>query len=222
MNNLKSSKGSMTVEASLIFPVIFLIIIGLIYITIFLYEQAYVKSLADRAAERGAAIWKNPKCDMQIGLVKLEDFEAKDPYWRFYDGDTDTKEDNIEVYIRNLFEDYSILKNRDSSGKIDGITVSAEVKNYIVYKKLTVKAIKSYNLPLGNALGIFGIDRTVNISAKSEAIIYEPAEFIRSTDFIMDMGERVDDTAGNHFEKIRDKVISFLDGIGQKVSSFLK
>ncbi len=222
MNNLKNNKGSMTVEASLIFPVIFLIVVGLIYITVFLYEQAYVKSLADRASERGAAIWKNPESDMQIGMVKLEDFQENDPYWRLYDGNIAAKENSIEAYITNLLAEYSILKNKDSAGKVTGITVNAEVKNYIVYKKLTVNVIKSFDLPLGNALSIFGIERTVSISAKSEALIYEPAEFIRTTDFVIDMGERVDDATGNNFEKIRNKVLSFLEGIGKKVTSFLK
>lgn len=222
MSNFNNNKGNMTVEAALIFPVIFLIIVALIYITIFLYEQAYVKSLADRAAERGAAVWKNREMNMDIGLVKLEDFRDNDPYWRLYDYNKAAKEKNIEAYINSLLMDYSILKNRDPSGKITGISVNAEVKNYIIYKKLSVNVIKSFNLPVGNALSMFGIDRTFTISAKSEALIYEPAEFIRTTDFIIDMGEKVDDATGNNFEKIRNKVVKFLDGIGAKITSFLK
>ncbi|WP_010243525.1 TadE/TadG family type IV pilus assembly protein [Acetivibrio cellulolyticus] len=221
MCNLRTNKGSMTVEASLIFPLIFLIIIGLIYITIFLYEQAYVKSLADRAAERGAAIWKNPKSDMYIGLVKLEDFEENDPYWRLDDDNKGPKEDKIETYIENSLKKYSILYNRDAKGYMNGadITVRAEVKNYVVYKKLSVIVKKKFDLPIGNALSIFGIDNTVEISAKSEALINEPAEFIRSTDFAIDVGKRVDDATGNRFEKIKDKVISFRRGIEDKFSS---
>lgn len=224
MYSLKRNKGSMTVEASLIFPVIFLAIIALIYITVFLYEQAYVKSIADRAAERGAAIWKNPKSDMYIGLVKLNDFKENDPYWRIADTNKATKEAKIESYIETSLKKYSIFLMRDKDGNMDKnqVTVDAQVRNYVVYKKLTVNVKKKFKLPIGNALSAFGLDNIVEISAKSEALINEPAEFIRSTDFAMDVGKRIDDATGNRMEKVKDKLGGFLNGIGSKVDSFLK
>lgn len=223
MNNLKRNKGSMTVEASLIFPVIFLAIIALIYITVFLYEQAYVKSIADRAVERGAAIWKNPESDMYIGLVELNDFKENDPYWRIYDTNKATKEAKIESYIENSLKNYSIFLMRDKKGNMDKnqITVEAKAKNYIVYKKLTVTVKKKFKLPIGNALSAFGIDNIVEISAKSEALINEPAEFIRSTDLAMDIGKRIDNATGNHIKNIKDKLASFMKGIGSKISEYL-
>lgn len=224
MYHLKSKKGSMTVEASLIFPIIFLAVIALIYITVFLYEQAYVKSIADRAAQRGAAIWKNPKSDMYLSLVELDDFKENDPYWRLVDLNKDTKEDKIEAYIEGSLSQYSILQSRDKKGAMNttDIEVSAKVKNYIVYKKLTVNVKKNFKLPIGNALSIFGIDNTVEISAKSEALINEPAEFIRSTDLAIDVGKRIDSATGNNVQKIMDKVNGFLKGIGSKISSFME
>lgn len=224
MYDLKSNKGSTTIEAALIFPIIFLTIITLIYVSIFLYEQAYVKSLADRAAERGAAIWKNPESDMYISLVKLGDFKYNDPYWRLIDLNKSSKEKKIGEYIKRSLDEYSILRSRDKEGPMNttDIAFSAQVKNYIVYKKLTVTVDKKFKLPLGNGLAFLGIDNTIKISAKSEALVNEPAEFIRSTDLAIDMGKRVDALTGNHLEKTMDKVYKFLKGIKDDISSELK
>lgn len=224
MYDLKSNKGSTTIEAALIFPVIFLTIITLIYVSVFLYEQANVKSLADRAAERGAAIWKNPESDMYISLVRLGDFKYNDPYWRLFDLNKGSKEEKIEEYIKKSLAEYSILRSRDKEGPMNttDIEFSAEVKNYIVYKKLTVTVDKKFKLPLGNGLAFLGIDNTIKISAKSEALVNEPAEFIRSTDLAIDMGKRIDALTGNYLEKTMDKVNKFLKGIGDKVSSHLE
>lgn len=221
---LKSNKGSTTIEAALIVPVIFLSIIALIYVSIFLYEQAYVKSLSDRAAQRGAAIWKNPKSDMYLGFVRLSDFEENDPYWRLFDTNKSTKEEKIEQYIKESLKTYSILQSRDKDVPMNttDIEFSAQVKNYIVYKKLIVTVNKKFKLPIGSALNIFGMDNTFVISSKSEALIHEPAEFIRSTDFTIDMGKRIDAKTGNHMQKIMDKVNGFLKGIGDDLSKKLE
>jgi len=220
MFSLKRNNGSTTIEAALIFPLIFLSIIALIYVSIFLYEQAYIKSLADRAAERGAAIWKNPKSDMTISLVKLEHFKENDPYWRVSDSQEKLKEEKVEQYLRNSLKEYSILQSRDKKAPMNttDIEFSAKLKNYIVYKKLVVTVEKKFKLPIGDALTVFGIDNTVVIQANSEALINEPAEFIRNTDFAIDMGKRINAATGNGLEKIIDKVNSFRN----KIEEFFK
>jgi len=220
MFSLKRNNGSTTIEAALIFPLIFLSIIALIYVSIFLYEQAYIKSLADRAAERGAAIWKNPKSDMTISLVKLEHFKENDPYWRVSDSQEKLKEEKVEQYLRNSLKEYSILQSRDKKAPMNttDIEFSAKLKNYIVYKKLVVTVEKKFKLPIEDALTVFGIDNTVVIQANSEALINEPAEFIRNTDFAIDMGKRINAATGNGLEKIIDKVNSFRN----KIEEFFK
>ncbi|NLL06230.1 MAG: pilus assembly protein [Clostridiaceae bacterium] len=224
MYGSKSEKGSTTIEAALIFPVIFLTIVSLVYVSVFLYEKAYIKSIANRAVERGAAIWKNPETDMYISLVKPGDFKNNDPYWRLIDLNKTAKEEKVENYIKKHLDEYSILRSRDKKGPMNttDIEFSAELKNYLVYKKLIVTVDKKFELPLGNGLAFLGINNTVKISAKSEAIVNEPAEFIRSTDLAIDMGKRIDALTGNHLEKTMDKVNKFIDDIKGKVTSALE
>ncbi|HOQ01203.1 MAG TPA: pilus assembly protein [Acetivibrio clariflavus] len=220
MYNLKSKRGSTTVEAALIFPIVFLSIITLVYITIFLYEQAYLKSLADRAVERGAAIWKNPESDMYISLVKLEHFKDNDLYWKVFDYKEESKKKKVENYIGNSLKQYSIFQSGDKKNPKNNVDIQfdVEVKNYLVYKKLTVTVKKNIKLPVGNILNIFGLENTVSIQAKSEALINDPAEFIRNTDFAIDLVKRIDNLTGNNLEKIIDKINNFLDGVKNKFS----
>lgn len=210
---MRNRKGSTTVEAAMIFPIIFFIVIALIYVSIFLYEQAFLKSLADRAAEKGVNMW-NSGSDMYIGLVQPKDFEEIDPYWRLIDLEKNTKEDNIETYIKEELEKYSIIKSKDSKVRnTTEIEVNANVKNYVIYKKLTVDISKKIKLPIGNKLSDFGIDNTITISVCSEAIVNEPAEFIRSTDFAIDITKRIDNATGNNVQKVMDKVNGFISNI---------
>ena len=78
----KKNRGSMTIEAALIVPVIIISLILLVYICIFMYQQAYIKSLSNTAAERGAAVWANPSKDLYVEFVDREGLSNTPLYWR--------------------------------------------------------------------------------------------------------------------------------------------
>ena len=51
---LESNRGSLTVEATIVIPVVIFTLIALILIGEFLYQQSYIQSVADRTVCRGA------------------------------------------------------------------------------------------------------------------------------------------------------------------------
>ena len=53
----KNEKGAMTIEASIVFTTVLLVVLMLITITHILYEQVRINALAQSAAERGAAVY---------------------------------------------------------------------------------------------------------------------------------------------------------------------
>ena len=61
----KNEKGAMTIEASIVFTTVLLVVLMLITITHILYEQVRINALAQSAAERGAAVYAVATQDMK-------------------------------------------------------------------------------------------------------------------------------------------------------------
>lgn len=65
----KKEDGAITIEASVVFFTVLLIVLMLINITHILYEQVRINALAQSAAERGAAIYAVAGKDMYTGRI---------------------------------------------------------------------------------------------------------------------------------------------------------
>lgn len=225
-----NNSGSMTVEASLVFPVIFLAIVTIIYICILLYQQAYLKSLANHAAERGAACWSNiskmeiSSDNYRIETGRLEDSEEllnTSLYWRITKAYEEEKIKNLKTYIIHKLKKNNILESQISkeSTDRDGINDRIDIwlKDYIVYKELNVKIKDSYRIPLGNILRVFGLDGKYNIEIHSRAVIDDPIEFIRSTDFIVDTLKEYEGTG-----ELMDKFKEAVDRVKENIEKFFE
>lgn len=210
---ISSRDGSMVVEASLVFPIVFLVIIAVIYFCMIIYQKAYIQSLADMAVERGAAVWNNPTKDISIGSVTKSNINSGGLYWRLFDLSRQDKEERVREYIKERLERYSVF----------GFTVPPEVNvkinDHIAYKVLEVSIDAKYKIPVGGVLKMFGLSEVYNVSARTSAVINEPAEFIRNTDFALDMEKEFEK---NHpdCQKTASSVRSSIDNVKTKINKF--
>ena len=83
--NLGNQKGSTTIEASIIMPIILLCVIAILLLPVFLYKQVYLRCTTNQAAGRGYVVWKNISGDIETGKVLKEQFTQDELYRRFYD-----------------------------------------------------------------------------------------------------------------------------------------
>jgi len=200
-----NNKGNITVEAAIIFPVIFFCIIAVMFAGIFLYQQVLLQSLANRAVERGAATWTNHHREISSGMVEIDKLVDEGLYWRIIDFDKDDKEKNLNKYIEDRMNTYSILKGTHQIANID-------LKNYIVYRKLFVTVQSRYKNPAASIMKMFGYDEYFTVSVTSQSIINDPVEFIRNTDFIMNLVEDLEEKnptiakVGNSMKEIMEKM----------------
>lgn len=226
---LINNTGSMTVEASLMFPIIILAIVVVIYICILLYQYAYLQSVANHVAERGASCWNNiAKMEIDTDNYRLKTGELKyseelleaDLYWT----NKSEKIKKLKIYTIHKLKKRNILKSEVSKLNIDDVTntkgkVDIWIKDYIVYKELNVIINDSYKIPLGSSFKIFGVNNKYNINVHSKAVINEPLEFIRNTDFIIDTLNEYEGTSEiiNKFketmEEIKDNINKLLDTV---------
>ncbi|HAA43329.1 MAG TPA: pilus assembly protein [Ruminiclostridium sp.] len=188
---LKNNKGSITVEATIIVPVVIFTVIALILIGEFLYQHSYIQSVADRTACRGAEIWNNPSKDMIMGYISKDKMKDVCLYWRipFLESSKarNTKQSKIEEYTKYLMSRVSILD------KPETLSVTARMEtDYIIYKKIRVTVEAEYKNPFAPFLRVFGLKDTITIRVHSEAVVNEPVEFIRTTDFALDVVKEID------------------------------
>jgi hypothetical protein len=207
------NRGSITVEASIIVPLVILSIVALIYIGIVLYQRAQLRSAADMAAETGATVWSDLKADTGTGRVEMSDVGRGSLYWRLVDTGRDEKLKRITVFTENALRKGRLLNAATTK-------VRADIKDYIVYKKLEVVVENTYELPLGSLLRLFGASGCFSIKVKSESVIDEPVELIRNVDFAIDLEKELEDRFPE-LKNLREKTRDTLTGVKGKINEFL-
>jgi len=206
-------RGSITVEAAIVIPVVILSIVAIIYIVLIMYQKAFMQAVVDDAASKGATAWDRSFNSLETIKVEKENLGSRGLYWRIYDSEKASRQHVVEEYMNRKYERYGILREIDRQSRV-------ELEDFLIYKKLTVSLESSFRIPVGGLLDMFGIDSQYTIKVRSEAVVNEPVEFIRNTDFILDMERKlerrypdlknlVDETRGV-MDKIKKKILEML------------
>jgi hypothetical protein len=208
-----TKKGSITVEASIIIPVMILSIAAVIYLGLLLYQRTLVQSAAETAAGDGAAAWSSGVCELSTGKVTKNSIEAKKLYARFIDTDKEKRLNGIENYAAALSERNELLNAVNCE-------VKAVILDYAVCRRLEVTVIKTYHLPLGRFMRIFGGSGCIELCSRSISTIKEPSELIRTTDFIMDVEKELE-KSNPGLKNLGDKTRNALNEVKDKLDKYL-
>lgn len=169
------SRGSMTLEATLVFPLILFILASLIFFCMYIYQKLVVLDTAVYTAKERAATWDNSKKNLETG--GLNGALVNDGlYWR----------------ILNDFTGSSLVNQKSQDGRglsgsmlLTGVfkkPVSQQIEvtysNKAVKRTVSVKVNQNIILPKVWSSGI--LSSQVGGSAKAD--IAEPVEFIRNFD----------------------------------------
>ncbi|TYQ16129.1 UNVERIFIED_CONTAM: TadE-like protein [Acetivibrio alkalicellulosi] len=216
----KSKRGTTTIEASIIVPVVLLTVIALIYMCMLLYQKSHMQSVANYIAANGAAMWENGDKDLVMQLATIEQKNTTKPYWRIFDIEKRKKENKVNYY-GNYY-----LKNNRLLAPTKEPEIKAELHNQIIYKKLIITINCSYNIPMSGFLKVLGLKSEYVVEVKGESVINEPAEFIRNIDYLAEIGENVagsiDSKTGGKINSIKDEVESTLAKFTGKLKEFLE
>ncbi|EPR08277.1 TadE/TadG family type IV pilus assembly protein [Ruminiclostridium papyrosolvens] len=169
---MKNTKGSFTVEASLVFSLVFLMVAAFVYIFVIMYQYVNIQSIADEAVTKGAYYYVN-----QTG-EKYSSYKINELYWRIYDTNKNEKISGISNYVNKLL-DKSILPTEKN--------ISVNTNNKILMKNLQIEIQEIYPLPVGNMFDIFGLSPVLSLKAVATSPLDDNAEFIRNMDIVKDM-----------------------------------
>lgn len=209
----RANKGSITVEASIVVPIVILSISAVIYIGLLLYQRVLVQSAAEMAAEAGAAAWVSGVADIATGKPAKYSFDNIELYRRFFDSDSKDRLDYIESYAMSIASRNELLKPTESDAE-------AIIKDYFICRKLEVKMIRYYSLPLGNLLRMLGGSGVIEMSVKAASSIDEPVELVRTTDFILDLEKKLEN-ANPDIKNLGEKTRNAMNEIKDKLDSFI-
>lgn len=203
----RSEKGNFTIEASLIFPIIFLLTVSFLFISIFMYQKVTLFYIASQAAERAAHSWNNSYKDPFTGEFQMGKSDGL--YWRL----TDDRLLDLLLGLNSRYEPAHVtLGSPTSSNRLpqqklqkmankmpNGINGKLIYQNSIYKRSIIVELESSLNMPsfVGHLIG----DK---ISARASASVSDPVEFIRTVDLVLNYSHILKDQAGKILKKQKD------------------
>lgn len=188
-------KGSVTVEAVLVFPIIFLGIIAIMYISIINFQNISTSTTAMQSSNRIAIAWQHiggsspsmlKEVDEAKDMLRSETFKNHDPYRFIIDGKKIQREKNGTEYALKLARKVPEIHTSDTDNK-DMIVKKTDA---FLMQYIEVTTNKSYINPLGKTFEKLGIqDKNKNIIT-ARVVLTSPTELIRNIDFINEILQR--------------------------------
>lgn len=166
---LNNSRGGSTLEASLIFPTVMIIIFGLIFFSVYIYQKFVLFDTAVYSATQSAFTWDNTAKNIEDGALQERSEKDKDGlYWRFFDYPV------FKLAASKVTKAQDYIYHQINSGIFQNTWADAEVSysNHIVDRTVLV------DINQGIAMPLKGLSPA--ISARAESKVVEPAEFIRN------------------------------------------
>lgn len=208
MKKLRNKRqGSLTVEASLIFPIVFFAIVSLLYISIYLHDTTALKAITNEATERFQLAYAN-KVDIETGHVLTpRERLSKGLYWRW------TKQRGYEAGVKAFIMKEAEARLFLKDGQLD---IETGIENYIIKQNLIIEVKKNFRTPLDPVNKLLGIG-----NGGKDMVIYtqtsmkDPAEVIRNMDYLDDLSDYlgpVKTAKEKYREKIND-IIGFFENL---------
>lgn len=172
---LSESRGSTTIEASIIFPVIMFMLFGLVFCTMYVYHRLVVLDSVIYAAKERAVTWDNSSKDLETGSIRGS-WANDGLYWRIFN---DLPGSRLVTQKRS--KALSLVCGRLKNGifKLGGPDrIDVTYDNSIVNRTVSVGVSQNVLLPGRWLAGLLGPD----IAAAAQSEVSEPVEFIRNFD----------------------------------------
>ena len=80
---IRGERGSFTIEASLVFPVVLVALLAMLFMSMYVYQKVVLYHSASQAAGRAAHSWDNSHRDAMSGLAPVGQYDGL--YWRLHD-----------------------------------------------------------------------------------------------------------------------------------------
>lgn len=203
----RDTRGYAVVEATILFPIIFMVFAGLMLLAMYLPTRALLQRATQYAATALATERSDTwlRCDPSTGQY----------YWLEDKKDLGTVYGAVFGALRGNKRDEAdaadqMVRKLENEGlvKISGnLEVQYGVLNYIVYKEIIVTATKTIKMPVN--LTFVGLKNEIPITVSSTAVVQNGDEFVRNIDLAVDLVTDLSEKYG--LDKTFSKVGEFLN-----------
>lgn len=183
----KNENGALIVEASIVFPVMFLIIFFMIFTGNAYLQKCRVEAIINQCAIDGAAYCADPQLQ-QVEDGNIPDLDSLEVYpYRFF---SSTGVGDVEGEIESLIESRvsSMSTGLFSGMKPTDFSVQADYSSGILYATFSVDASYKIKIPvrlLGEKENLY-----LKVSTHVEMPVSDSTELIRNIDMIWDYMEK--------------------------------
>ena len=179
---VKDKTALIVVEATILFPVIFMIFAGLVLLAIYLPIRATLQ----RATQHAAAVMATEKSDTWI---KYDESRME------YDWDTTSGNIYTSLFNKTLSgadekKAQDIIMNMEGDTLIknlppEKLSIDSHCVNYYIYKEIVVTA--KYKLSMPTVLTFVSFPEELVLTVTSTAVVQNAEEFIRNMDIFVDV-----------------------------------
>lgn len=183
----KNERGALVVEASIVFPVMFLVIFFMIFAGNAYLQKCRVEAIVNQGAIDGAAYCADPQLkNAEAGRMPSVGSIEVYPY-RFF---SSTGVGNVEGTIENMIEEKvsGMSSGLFSDMKPTDFTVQANYSSGILYATFTVDASYRIKIPVR----LLGDEENIHLDVDThvQMPVSDSTELIRNIDMIWDYMER--------------------------------
>lgn len=189
-------RGSLSVEAALVFPLLFMGLLALIYISILYYQNVAASAAVMQAANRVAGSWNHlaaadpaplAESEEAADLLQASDFRGHNPYRHLFDISAGKRLENGTAYAVRKLE--AIADINANIGREDAVQVRKAGLWLAPY--IEVELDRSYFNPLGRWMERVGIGGRQQAVVRSRSPLTSPTELIRTVSFAEELLRRM-------------------------------
>lgn len=189
----KSSRGSFTIEATIVISTILIALCAVMFAFMIMYQNVVIIYAASYGAQQGARAWVNTGVSIDGQTRDYSSELYSDVAEIFGGGKTSVKKEKIENAVKE--------KMKMSVFSTESATIKVDFKNYVVYRKVIVDINQKIPIPFSGIVKYFNNGEAFAIKAKMEATVTEPTDYIRNIDYSMEWikfaGKKLSEVLGN-------------------------
>ncbi|NEU27001.1 pilus assembly protein [Paenibacillus polymyxa] len=185
--------GSFSLEASLVFPILLLVIFVMLFFCLYIYQKSILVQVASTASERAAYSWDNSFKDPRTGAFAQGQRDSL--YWRLKDdvmlaalfgwARADNQE-RVQVPGGTGGGGMPTQKLSNAANKMPiGMQGQMTYENSIIRRRVTTELNKMVKVPLLNQF----LDQT-DLQGKMSSGVVEPVEWIRTVEMVRYYGAK--------------------------------
>jgi len=188
--NNKYFKGSITVEAAFVMPIVIFTIFALIYLAFYLHDMCRIQGIVDMTLHKVGITVKH-EANIVTGDISYEDISERGVFYLIL-GNTEEEENQIQQYLQQGLSKGLFLT------KISSVYVD------LGKFKLTAKVEAETKVSLPGVKYLF--DPLFSRKITGEYPVHNPVESIRRAEVILDTGSKI-----KGMEELKDKLEGVFD-----------